>query len=597
MASAEYVPKPCVYGPPIKGYFHKYGWNWDKVYEKNPLYIELNCFLHFKGKARIPHFKNICAALWPDKQGSAKPFYFSPWTEKMLEAACCHNYLSVMGSGSSGKTQFFAVWAIVNYLCAPDKTKVLVTSTTIKDGRGRIWGAICDYWLAVPGLPGKLVNSQGVIRFQQGSEFSERSGIQLIPGAPTKAKESVAKMIGFKNDRLILIADELPELSEAIVEAGLSNLALNPYFQLVGLGNPKNWFDPMSRMTAPAEGNIEQLTVDTGQWKTKLGYNLHFDGLKSPNVEAGREIYRGLITAEKVREAAKQMGDNSSGWWRMIRGWPSPAGEDDCVYSDVDIRSSGSTQTIGNGFAWLDNNLTMVAALDPAFTQGGDRSMMIWGAMGKNIEGKKTLLVLGHETLFEDATNKELNHSQQIISQFKNKCDKLGVQPRHMAIDATGGGKPFWDIVSVMITRDVLAIDFGGAPSDAAVSAYDATPAKDRYKNRVSELWWGGHEYMRTGQIKGISNELANEMCQRKKSEEKGNGLQLKIRVESKREMKARNLPSPDLADAFFIMVELCRQRLGFDSGTVVRKTNPQSGDSKTFKQLFKRFSDVYKAA
>lgn len=603
MASTDYVPKPCIQGPPIKGYYYKYGWNWDKVYEKNPLFIEINCFLHFKGKARVPHFKNICAVLWPNTPQSAKPFYFSPWTDKMLEAACEHRYLSVMGSGSSGKTRFFAVWAIVNFICAPHRTKVIVTSTTIKDGRGRIWGAICDYWLPIANVfPGKLVNSQGVIRYQQGSDISDLSGIQLFPGAPTKAKESVAKMIGFKAQRLILIADELPELSEAIVEAALSNLALNNqppdgYFQLIGLGNPKNWFDPMARMTAPAVGTVDNLSVDTGEWETKLGWNLHFDGLKSPNVEAGRVVYPGLITGENIKEMARTLGDNSSSFWRMARGWPSPTGEDDCVYSDTDIRSSGSTQTLGNGFAWLDNDLTMVAALDPAFTQGGDRSMMVWGAMGKNLDGKKTLLVFGHETLFEDVTNKELSHSQQIISQFKNKCEKLGVQPRHMAIDATGGGKPFWDIISVMISKEVLAIDFGGAPSDAAVSAYDATPAKERYVNRVSELWWGGHEYMRTGQIKGISSELANEMCQRKKSEQKGNGLQLKIRVESKREMKARNLASPDLADSFFILVELCRQRLGFDSGTVVRKTNPQSQGGKTYKQLFKKYADVYKAA
>jgi hypothetical protein len=33
---------------------------------------------------------------------------------------------------------------------------VLVTSTTLKDSRKRIWGSIRDYWQAAPALPGKL---------------------------------------------------------------------------------------------------------------------------------------------------------------------------------------------------------------------------------------------------------------------------------------------------------------------------------------------------------------------------------------------------------------------------------------------------------
>lgn len=582
-------------GPPMKGRFYKYGINFDARYKdpKNHFYLELYMFRTRKGLARYPHFKLICQTLWPST--SNRPFYFHPWADDMLQEACVHNYLGILGSGSSGKSQAFAVWGIVNYICAPSLTKVLLTSTTIKDGRGRIWGAVCDYWLAAPGLPGKLVNSQGVIRFQSGNEFSERSGIQLIPGAPTKAKESVAKMIGFKNDRMILIADELPELSEAIVEAGISNLALNPYFQLIGLGNPKNWFDPMSRLTMPENNDPDSVNSDTGRWKTKLGLAIHLNGLKSPNVEAGRKIYHGLIDGEKIEAARKNMGENSSGFWRMIIGFPSPTGEDDCIYNDVEIRTSGATQTLGDGFSWLDNQLTPVAALDPAFTNGGDRTMMIWGVMGKNLEGRKTLLIQGHESLFENVEDKELTRTQQIIGQFKDRCVKLGVLPEHQAVDFTGGGKPFWDVMSVMISKQVLQVDFNGSPSEASVSAYDSTPAKDRYVNRVSELWYGGHEYLRTGQIKGITSELANEMCQRKKSEEKGSGLQTRIRVESKRDMKARNLPSPDLADAFFILVELCRQRLGFDSGSVVRQKNNQNTPARSFKDIFRNKANIWK--
>ncbi len=82
-------------------------------------------------------------------------------------------------------------------------------------------------------------------------------------------------------------------------------------------------------------------------------------------------------------------------------------------------------------------------------------------------------------------------------------------------------------------------------------------------------------------------------MCQRKKTEEKG--INLRMRVESKREMKARNLPSPDLVDAMFILLEVCRVRLGFDSGSVVRSKNKDPNKPvSTFKNLFQKLASVY---
>jgi hypothetical protein len=100
------------------------------------------------------HFKRIVSALWPED--GPKPFVWHPWAERMLEASCRNKYLAVAGCASSGKTDYFAIWAIVNFIVAPYDTMVLVTSTTLKDSRKRIWGSIRDYWQAAPALPGKL---------------------------------------------------------------------------------------------------------------------------------------------------------------------------------------------------------------------------------------------------------------------------------------------------------------------------------------------------------------------------------------------------------------------------------------------------------
>lgn len=559
--------------------FHKHGLVFPIELKKDnywPLYVELLAFRKGMtkdkgGLGKQQHFINICSMLWPTHDKSPRKFFMHPWAVDMLDAVCTEKYVGVMGCGSSGKTDFFSVWGIVNFMADPVNTTILTTSTSLKDARQRIWGRICDYWLTLERPPGKLLNSMGTIRMQDGDKFSERSGITLIAGSPSKEKEAVAKMIGFKNKRMILIADELPELSEAIVEAALSNLALNEHFQLVGLGNPKNHFDPMARLTIPANGDFTTINVDTGKWKTKLGVALHFDGLKSPNVVQGRKIYPGIIDAEKVANAARDMGEQSSGFWRMIRGFYCPTGEDDSVYSDIEITSSGATQDRKSGFTWLDDNLIKVAALDPSFTNGGDDSALIFGTFGTASSGKKTLLIEEIETITDDVTITDMTRSQQVVKQFREKCEKRGVAPRNAAYDNSGGGKPFGDWVDVMWSSEVLRVDFGGASSELPVSAYDKTPSSKRYVNRVTEIWYGAKEYFKTGQIKGITPELANEMCLRKKTEEKG--INLRMRVESKREMKGRmDGKSPDKSDAFFILLMLCKERLSFNSSQVLKQ-------------------------
>ena len=88
----------------------------------------------------------------------------------------------------------------------------------------------------------------------------------------------------------------------------------------------------------------------------------------------------------------------------------------------------------------------------------------------------------------------------------------------------------------------------------------------DKYTNRVTELWFSGVEYMRAGQLKGVVPDLAKEMTGRKYNTTGGG----KVTVEPKRDYKLRLGRSPDLADAFFLGLDLARQKLGIHAGSLV---------------------------
>ena len=98
-----------------------------------------------------------------------------------------------------------------------------------------------------------------------------------------------------------MIGDELAELSEAILQAGLSNLSKNPSFQLIGMSNPSSRFDAFGVWSEPKHGWDSVDTNIDDKWKTKWGGQyVRFDAERSPNIKAGETLYPWLPTEEKL---------------------------------------------------------------------------------------------------------------------------------------------------------------------------------------------------------------------------------------------------------------------------------------------------------
>lgn len=510
------------------------------------------------GLGKFQHFKNVSEILWGPK--SSKHFIWHPWAEDMIKLACEYDYLAVAGCANSGKSEAFALWAIINYICAPLSTTVLVTSTTLSEARKRIWGSLHDLWQACPGLPGKIIDSLGFIRFedeQNPGSKSTRCGIFLVAAEKKKEKDAIGKLIGIKNDRVFLIADELPEISEAVLEAGRSNLSANPKFQLIGLGNPASYYDAFGVFAKPKNG-YGSINSDDEEWETEDGYCIRFDALKSPNVVANETKYKFLPTIEKIDAKRKELGENSLSFWRMWRGYWCPSGAEEAIYSEADFLKNKAEEKV----KWGDESPIPVAALDPAFTTGGDRSILYFGRVGFDSSGNKVLMLDDYVHLQEDITAKNEPLHYQIARQFMEQCKERGVAPRNAAFDASGAGLAFASIVEAMWSDEVYQVHFGGAASDMPCSISDDTPSHKKYVNRVSELWFAGKELMTHGQLKGVCRDAVVEMTARKYSTSKS-GDYLKLQAEPKSDMKSRIGKSPDIADALFILLDLVRNRHG----------------------------------
>lgn len=507
------------------------------------------------------HFRRAASILWgPDN--SQKQFIWHPWADDMLEASCAHQWVALSGAASCGKTDFSAVWGIINFLSRPTGTQVICLSTTIEQSRKRIWGAICSYWAnAKHRLPGKVLGK--TIRPWDGTNqrLPDDRGITLFAAEKKKEREAAAQLIGIKAPRVLVLADELPELSEAVLEASITNLSTNPYFHFMGMGNHKSIHDAFGKFSKP-KGGWGAVTVDDERWETDLGVTLHFDALKHPNWIAQENLFPG-VRFEKVQQAldSPALGPNSPGFWRMFRSFPCPTGEEHVLYSEADfIKFQVEEVPVWQG------PITKLAALDPAFVSGGDRAVLHYAVLGVTREGVLTLCYSGYDELNEDVTLKDVPRDYQIVQQFKERCIGRGIAPNAAAFDATGAGSVLGSIIQREWSLDVLAIQFGGSASDRLVGENPAVPAKERYANRVSEIWGVGVEFLHNNQLRGMSSALQAELSARQYTLVKGNTM--RIQVESKRDMKLRTGKSPDIADAAMILIDLARQRFGFGAGS-----------------------------
>ena len=513
---------------------------------------------HESNKAKEYFFWRLCDELWNHDELPEKMMVKHPWATEMIKAVIANRYVSIGGAASSGKSHTMAAWGILNWLAAPRDTLVLLTSTTLREARKRIWGSVISLLSVIEGAPLKVRDSIGNVAYinEQGN-LIERAGLSLIAAERSKTREAVGKFIGIKQKRVILIGDELAELSEAILQAGLSNLSKNPYFQLIGMSNPSSRFDAFGIWSEPKHGWDSVDTNIDDRWKTKWGGQyVRFDGERSPNIVAGEDVYPWLPTQTKLDEDKALLGPESRGYMRMVRAIFFDSDETEGIYSEAELTRTGSMSDT----EW-QGKPTPIAGLDPAFTNGGDRTILYTGFVGYNHTGQFCVSLGEPHHLNDDATNKAVPRTYQIVRQVKELCKKKGILPENVAVDATGAGAPFCDVLAGEWSDQILRVSFGGKASDRRVSANSKMTGQELYVNRVSELWFVGKELIRTKQLFGIKNDLAQEITSRNYDMIKGSTLRMKI--ESKPEFKSRFGRSPDLADAAFLCLDLARQKHG----------------------------------
>jgi len=539
------------------------------------------------------HFINFVNHIWGDPLDEGH-FEWNPNAIKMLECAVNNKFLAVAGCASSSKTMFIALWAVAHFILRPKDTKVLVTSMTIQTAEGKVWGNVKKFWrracrkLEVKDargntimegekfLGGKLLDSMHIIkRRSPDGTLHSTEGIELIPAEAGEFKKSASKMQGYKAGNVYLLADELATLAPNILETARENLFSNDNFYLIGAFNPDSHYDPGGILSEPLNG-WDSVDEHSMEWPTRFGgWCVRFDGTLSPNVTGnwnGDKPWKGLMTFDKLEGFKSMHPEKSIGFWKMVRGYWSPTGSMDCIYSESEFETNGCLRPVK---AWA-GTWTMVAGFDPAWTTGGDRAVGVFGRVGVAVlpeAGGVTRKVWEHvETCVfdEEIDKKNTDKPTQIAIQFAAKCRQHRVATEDVALDITGG-HAFATVLALEIGKGFMAVNFGGAASDLPMPKPDKRTCKEAFTNMVSELWYSSKSLVRMGQLRNVGPGAIVEMCARTYDESKG-----KVTVEPKEKMKARIKRSPDIADSSFLSIYVARKKHGL-SGKEMFPTKPQS--------------------
>lgn len=538
----------------------RYGASWDatKLGHLPEFHIEAACFKKGRtqeqgGLGKYGHFRKLAAITCPHVK-------WHPWNEWSAQKLCENSVVAMTGCAAASKTHIAGVFGFNFFLAAPSMTSVVLTSTTSKMVRKRIWPVIQELHSQCPFDIGNLVDSKTTLQATRGDD---KNGIFAIAVGDGPLERALGNIKGVHNRRMMLIVDEATDTKEAIFEA-INNLQKGcEEFVLVAIGNATSKLDPHGRLCEPKEGwnsinvNVDEWPIKgVSKWGIEGGVCLHFDGVKSPNVVCGEDRWPFIFTNRDLNKALSfPDAKETVGFWKETRGFWPPDGICRTVFSETLIEKFN-----GRGKMTFVSMKTPIAFCDFAF--GGDNCVFQPAELGNLSGGKMGIHLLEPIIIPIKATDPEpVNY--QIARRCLAECKARGIQPQHFGGDATGEGsgplsimaEEWSQVIPGQSGSKINWVEFGGSPSDMPATLEDPRTSKECYDRRVTELHWSAREYLASGQLGGMNTQACVDLCCREFEE-----VKRKKKMDTKAEAKVKLGHSPDHGDALVGVCEIARR-------------------------------------
>lgn len=526
------------------------------------------------------------------------------WREQRIASVqeCIENRikeLNWIGSSSSNKSADMADIALTLWWTKPEMTTIYITSPYEKATEEGVWAYVVEQFeearASVPGLPGKRrLSDNSIILYDR----NPRSFIKLA------TVDQVGKLVGKKaksatEGLLVIIVDEFPAFSPTATRSFLSvmtNLRSNKNLLVITAGNFASTSDGLGTFCDPDErdipGGYDAFDPDRHfRWRTKRGgLALRFDGLQSPNVKAGRDIYPFVTTIEYIQDIANSPGGlESPDAMRFVRSAPIVNLDEFGILNSERIDAGGAKSP----YTWTSEPIKLIAFFDPGF--GGDPCILQKFKLGYGMVNneRKQIFALWeppHTIPIRVGAKKEdgtpYTPEEQITDAARDHCRSKGIPDEHVGYD----GSLRASMVQAVATRwstKVRPFDSNGEATDRKTSAGSTLKWKDVVDRYLSEMWFSVVSLIDSGQLKDLqlSPKAIVQFCQRRWSWAGGRGRKKKVqrKDEYKDMLREQQKPaeSPNEADAVVGGVQMARELGLIMDGVAIR-----GGAAKTILEL-----------
>ena len=413
--------------------------------------------------------------------------------KQFLEALPFQKKISIRSGHGTGKDAS-AAWAILWFMATRVYAKVVCTAPTARQLNDVLWSEISK-WHRNSAIESEfIIQSEKIFHRGAPKEWWVRS---VSPSVKASKEDQAETLAGFHGDHLLIIVDEASGVADPVfvpVEGALTQ----EDNRVVLIGNPTR-----------NHGYFHETQFHPEI--AKSWFRLHWDSRESEIVDAAYPAYMankyGLDSnVFRIRVAGLPPLEDARTliplfWAEQCIGREIEVAEDEDIYLGVDIARYGE-----------DSSVVL-----PRY----GLKILPW----VTFQGMNTITV-GDEIL-----------------QTYDEIDASGV-----GIDSIGVGGPVADYLRKRRLPKVFDVNVTWASSDPS-----------RYHRLRDELWWRVREkcmygyysfpdVKRPGEVISLGQELANELSTPYYDQDKG-----PIKVESKKDMKKRGFPSPNIADALCI--------------------------------------------
>lgn len=560
----------------------KLEWNqWAKRFPTNiPAFmLELWKWRNFD-KIESPEFE-----LWETLRNAALSIIsgfrdnYNPWFEECARAYAASSYVAAMGCGNSGKTWNFHTLAFLDYMSDPLHTQGIFTTTSQSGLDTRMWPILSSHYRGIRPAGWRIINNPR--KMIMANKDDPKHTLRAVAIEERANKSMITdNIIGAHSDRIIWVVDEATSAPQAVFEAWSNLAGGTTHRRFVQLGNPIDQLDTLGRFCRPVKG-WDKLSKDTDRWDFQFqgekGIGLHFNGEKSPNLAHpqkpnGASRWSFLFGHLDLQRHTSSKEENPLGYARFCEGWFVDSSIVPKVMTFTHIEQAGSrNKTVFYG------GTRNFASLDPAF--GGDRATLKVWKMGLCSEAECQVMEQIGNFIIPIEPGQIIG---KVIGEYVIKKADI-YEFKTIGIDTTTENSAPAEYLKLNTDLEVIDVNFGGGASELPVSPTDTTSCKDKYVNKVTELWFTVRQILR--QIRGLDEETCIELCSRYFDRV---GKPEKMVVEPKRKMKERTHgKSPDCADNVAIACSVFRHLGGFELLQPASK-------SEGWKKLAKKKGQLY---